>query len=60
MTKMSAKGLPQAALRQFVSQIVSGLLLQLTSAPMELLAMEWCHEKCPGLREEQEIVWVSF
>jgi hypothetical protein len=55
MKKTSHKGIPEAAQRQFVSQLVSGLLLQLASVPMELVVLDWCHRECHGLREEQEL-----
>ena len=45
--------LPQALAEQTARNMVLGLLHQLISTPPELIAMEYCHRECPGLRVQQ-------
>lgn len=45
--------LPQALSEQTARNMVFGLLHQLISTPPELIAMEYCHRECPGLRGQQ-------
>lgn len=45
--------LPQALAEQTARTMVLGLLHQLLSTPPELIAMEYCHRECPGLRGQQ-------
>lgn len=46
--------LPPAVRDQFCTMIVEGLLNQLQSLPTEMMAIEMCHELCPGLRGVQQ------
>lgn len=45
--------LPQALSEQTARNMVLGMLHQLISTPPELIAMEYCHRECPGLRGQQ-------
>jgi hypothetical protein len=46
--------LPESAVARVASSLIQGLLLQLNSVPASILAAEWCHAECHGLRQEQE------
>jgi len=53
--------LPITARSQHVKMLVQGILNQLVSAPMEIMAFEMCHELCPSLREiERETVQMNL
>ena len=47
-------GFDVATAMQDADHLVTGLLLQLTSTPLEILSVDWCFHKCPDLRGEQE------
>ncbi len=45
--------LPNSVAMPYVQSICQGLALQLTSAPVQILAADWCYKNCPELEEEQ-------
>ena len=45
---------PPDKTHQFVKSIVMGLMHQLISQPVEMIAMDICREECPGLKDIME------
>jgi len=54
VTSFQGKGMPTSTATQYADSLVSGLLLQLTSSPLEILSVGWCFREYPELRVEQE------
>jgi hypothetical protein len=49
-----AQAMPAATAKQYAESLVNGLVLQLTSSPLEILSVDWCFREYPELRVEQE------
>jgi hypothetical protein len=49
------RGFDVAAAMQHADRLVTGLLMQLASTPLEILSIDWCFQKFPALRGEQEV-----
>jgi len=48
------KKLPPDKTHQFIKSIIIGLMHQLISQPVEMIAMDICRKECPGLRDIME------
>lgn len=54
LTSIKGRGLPADAARGYAESLVNGLMLQLTSSPLEILAVQRCFHEYEDLRLEQE------
>ena len=52
--QVSAKGMPVDTARQYARMIVTGILQQLNSTPIQIISMDMITDLCPGLRPLQE------
>jgi hypothetical protein len=52
-TELQEKGVAKAEAPKMAEFLVRRLMLLLTSAPLEILAMRWCYNEWPDLRGEQ-------
>ena len=52
------EGMSEQQASAYTQMIVGGLAHQLTSAPIQILAAQWCVNHCPGLWEEQRVSMV--
>ena len=52
--QVSDKGMPTETARQYAKTLVIGMLQQLNSIPIQIIAMDMISELCPGLRILQE------
>jgi hypothetical protein len=48
------KGLPASSAVQYAHMVVTGLLQQVNSVPMQMMAMEICRKHCPSLWTQQQ------